>query len=150
MDLAAASSSKDLAVASILGESHSLWLWYAESVGGRLLCPRDHLLSEPALATRGACGRYVEMIWETRPVEPAAEAKKAEGASCTALLIPRPPCLTERSLGPGWIWVLKGDVGDAAGDYPQQLIIGLELWEQETGGSPQRIRQFWNRKGVAE
>ena len=58
MDLSSAASlSRDWAVASILGESHSLWLWDAESVGGGLLCPRDHLVSESALATRGACGR---------------------------------------------------------------------------------------------
>ena len=86
--------SKDWAVASILGESHSLWLWDPEPVGGGLLCPRDYLLSASALATRGACCRCIGMIWETRPEEPAAEAKKAEGTSCTALRIPRPPRLT--------------------------------------------------------
>ena len=95
MDLSSAASLiKDWAVATILGESHSLWLWDAESVGGGLLCPRDHLLSASVLATRGACCRCTGMIWETRPEEPAAEAKKAKGASCTALWIPRSPCLT--------------------------------------------------------
>ena len=43
---------------------------------------------------RGASCRGVGTIIETRLEEPAADARKAEGASWTALRMPRPPCFT--------------------------------------------------------
>ena len=38
-------------------------------------------------------------MWRTRSVEAAVEAKKADGATCTALLMPRPPNLTGSVVG---------------------------------------------------
>ena len=53
------------------------------------------------------------MMWWTRSEEAAAEARKAEGASCTALRIPRPPNFTRseawvqaRSSSLKWVLVI--------------------------------------------
>ena len=64
--------------------------------GGGLSCPCIHKLNASALATMGTSFKWMGMIWATRVEQPAAEAKKAEGASWAALLIPSPPCLTGR------------------------------------------------------
>ena len=67
-----------------------------------MLCPCDQQLSASSLVTIGDCLKCVGIIWATRVEEPAAEAKKADGASWTALLIPSPPCLTGRE---AWVQV---------------------------------------------
>ena len=44
----------------------------------------------------------IDVVWrikETKSEQPAADAKKAEGASCAALLIPNPPDRTGREAG---------------------------------------------------
>ena len=96
-DLASgASSSRAWAEALTLGESHSLWRWDTESGGGGLLCPCDQQLNASSLATIGNFCKCLGIIWATRVEEPAADARKAEGASWTALLMPSPPFLTGR------------------------------------------------------
>ena len=53
-----------------------------------------------SLATMGTSFKWIGMIRATRVEQPAAEAKKAEGASLAALLMPSPPRLTGRVTTP--------------------------------------------------
>ena len=81
-DLASgASLVKAWAVAHTLGESHNFWRWATGSGGSGLLCPCDHKLRASALAVRRTSCRRIGTICDTRPEEPAADARKAEGAS---------------------------------------------------------------------
>ena len=59
-------------------------------------CPCIQQLNASSLATMGTSFKWIGMIRATRVEQPAAEAKKAEGASWAALLMPSPPRLTGR------------------------------------------------------
>ena len=59
--------------------------------GGGLVWPWLQKLRASLLAEHGVSCNRGGRIWWIRSEEPAADARKAEGASWTALLIPRPP-----------------------------------------------------------
>ena len=65
-----------------------------QGVGGCV--PFDHCASASSQLGRGTSRRCVGIMQCTRSVEAVVEAKKVDGANCTALLIPNPPDLTGR------------------------------------------------------
>ena len=83
-----------LTVARTLGESHAFCLYFAVPTGGTSCQPSDQQVSASSTKQMGYPCRHGGKIWRTRSEEAAAEAKKAEGASCTALRIPSPPNFT--------------------------------------------------------
>ena len=98
------------------------------------------------------------MVWRregkirwARVEEAAAEAKKADGASCPALQIHRPPWLTGREA-----WSQAGSLSwkciltKAGGNGFEQRVILRELWGEETGGGTKCIKQPGDGNGVAE
>lgn len=87
----------------------------------------QHVSASSMVVDRVFC-RQVGRIWLTRVEEPAAEAKKADGASCAALQIPSPPCFTGREVWVqagsfSWNWMLV----NFARDGFELIIIDLVL-----------------------
>ena len=75
-------------------------------------------------------------------------ARKAEGASCTALLIPRPPKLTGReacdqagSLSPKPMLTMSPT---------QKLVILLQYRREKAWGGPEAVQKLQNIKRVAK
>ena len=62
--------------------------------GGETLSPIDHCLSASSTNGMGELRRVGGTMWRTRSEKAAADAKKAEGASCTTLRTPSPPNFT--------------------------------------------------------
>ena len=71
------------------------WCWASPS-GGTKSPPPHHMTLASSTLRSEEPRRRGGMMWWTRSEEAAAEARKAEGASCTALRIPSPPIFTGR------------------------------------------------------
>ena len=86
--------------------------------------PSDQQVSVSSTKQMGYPCRHGGKIWRTRSEEAAAEAKKAEGASCTALRIPGPPNFTGKDacVHPGCPLV-KGKLKAGTHDGPELFII---------------------------
>lgn len=81
-------------LARILGASHTFWRWEAWPEGGGSSWPSHQ--AARAASEKGYVSIMKVCVWEgrihsTSSEQPAAEAKKADGASWTALRILRPP-----------------------------------------------------------
>ena len=72
---------------AILCASHTLCWWDSGAEGGVFSCPSRQSAMAASITGPGL-QMLVWRIKETRSEQAAADAKKVEGASCTALLIP--------------------------------------------------------------
>ncbi len=76
-------------------------------------------------------------MWQIRSEEPAAEAKNAEGASWTALRIPRPPNYTGRE---ACVHYHRNVCRNSTHDGSQRFIVCLEAGGEEITEVVQELR----------
>ena len=94
-DLGSGSLSNKLSATSdAFNVSQAFWSSCAVSSGGESSCPRDHYVLASSKWEIEEFRRRGGTRWGMRSAEAAAEARKAEGASCTAHCIPSPPNFT--------------------------------------------------------
>ena len=129
--MSGASSNRLSTDAATLTESHAFWRYRAvPSRGGY----HDHVTTGLHRASSWCgvevgCGVEVEQLrcggrmWVINSEQAAAEAKKAEGASCTSDSQSSTPHW-KYCLRPGWI--LEMDVNNTTNSRPQKVVILLE------------------------
>ena len=91
-------------------------------------------------------------IWETRPEEPAADARKAEGASCTALWISSPLNFTGSE---AWVHAQPESPSGTLAillvvDFRKSSYVHAQLLGYETWGSQQGVEELWDDERVTE
>ena len=79
-----------LSATETLTVPHAFCNRWAMSAGDKSW-PWEHAALTSDRFGRGVPWRWQGMMWWNKSEQAAAEARKAEGASCTALLTPRPP-----------------------------------------------------------
>ena len=81
-------------------------------------------------------------MWWTRSEEAAAEARKAEGASCTALRIPSPPIFTGRVACAHAGSSSEVYICDTAHDRLEKLVIFLQHGREKAGRGPEVVEEY--------